>query len=294
MNKRYAYLAYLCVFSILLFILSCKKGDGGSSGGGSGGSTGSLSTGGTGLANVWVNGFTTSSARNDTTYTEFSLASDHSVSRVITINAVEGVDTYTILLTVYSGGKLTQLLSAADSTATSGTLNTAFDYSASGQLQRIRYVPGTPAFTYDSLVLNSSNVLQEVYHFIPVGVSGTMTNVQTETYTWSSQHDIIGVVFNDYDTTTGTWAASTVQYQFDGSYNPYQTVKDLPLILGGINTVNLLSANNATAITLVGQTIGVNYQYTYNSQSLPTSSDEQVIEQSELKNSVFTYFQYIE
>jgi hypothetical protein len=294
MNKQYAYLAYLCLFFVLPFISSCKKGDGGSSGGSPGNSTGSLSTGSTGLSNVWMSEFTTANGKEDTTYTELTLASDHSVSRVITISLLQGFSTYTTLLTVYSGGKLTQLLSAADSTATTGTLNTAFDYSASGQLQRIRYNPNTSGYTYDSLVLSSDNILQSVYHFTPVGASGTLTEVQSETYTWSSQHDIIAVLFNDYDTTADTWSASTVQYQYDGSYNPYQTVKDLPLILGGINTVNLLSANNVTGITLVGLTIGVNYIYTYNSQSLPTISDDQVIEQTELKNSVFTYFQYIE
>jgi hypothetical protein len=292
MNKQYAFLAYLCLFFALPFISSCGKGGGPS--GGSGGSTGSLSTGSPGLSNVWLSAYTTAEAKFDTVFTELSFTPDHTVSRVIMITKLGLDSTYTTLLPVYSGGKLTQLLDAADSNATTGAVATAFDYSASGQLHRIRYNPNTPAYTYDSLVLNSNNVVQGVYHFIPVGASATLTAFQTEIYTWSSQHDIIAVLFNNYDTTAGTWTAATVQYQFDGSYNPYQTVKDLPLILGGINTVNLLSANNATGITLVGQTVGINYLYDYNSQSLPTTSDEQEIIQTELKASIFTYFQYIE
>ena len=293
MNKRHAR-AYTCLFFCsfffcALFLFSCSKKDSPNNSGGSG----SIGTGVSGTSGIWLNNFISAQGKDDTTYTELTLAANHTVSRVVSLTL--GLDTsYTTLLTVYSGGKLTQLLSASDSNATTGTLYTQFDYSASGQLQRIAYTPGTPTYTYDSLVLSKNNVVQEVYHFIPVGTAGTMTNVQTETFTWSTQGDIISVLFNNLDTTAGTWTASTVTYQFDGSFNPYQTVQDLPLILGGINTVNYLSANNVTGVTLVGQTIGVNYQYTYNSKSLPTFSNEAVIIQTQLKNNVLTYFQYIE
>lgn len=290
MNKRHA-CAYTCLFFCTLFLFSCSKKDSPNNSGGSG----SIGTGVSSASGIWLNNFITAQAKDDTTYTELTLTSSHTISKVVSVTRQLGVDTtYTTLLTVYSGGKLTQLLSASDSNATTGTLYTQFDYSIGGQLQRIAYTPGTPTYTYDSLVLSKNNMVQEVYHFIPVGTAGTMTNVQTETFTWSTQGDIISVLFNNLDTIAGTWTASTVTYQFDGSFNPYQTVQDLPLILGGINTVNYLSANNVTGVTLVGQTIGVNYQYTYNSKSLPTFSNEAVIIQTQLKNNVLTYFQYIE
>jgi hypothetical protein len=293
MNKRYAQVAYSCLFMAAACIFSCSKKDSGNAGG-PGSASGSLSTGSSSPSNVWLSGFTTAAARYDTIFTALSFSSGHTVSRVITTTKVGINSTYTTLLPVYTAGQLTELLDAPDSTASTGTLNTQFDYTASGQLRRIRYHPGAPGYTYDSIVLNQDNVLQSTYHFIPAGPSGTLTEIESALYTWSSQHDIISVLFNDYDTTAGTWTASTVQYQFDGSYNPYQTVKDLPLILGGINNVSMLSANNPTDIVMVGLPTGINYLYTYNAQSFPTSSDEALIQQTVVKSSIFTYFQYIE
>ena len=122
MNKRHA-CAYTCLFFCTLFLFSCSKKDSPNNSGGSG----SIGTGvSSGVSGIWLNNFISALGKDDTTYTELTLTPGHTVSKVVSLTL--GTDTsYTTLLTVYSEGKLTQLLSASDSNATTGTLYTRFD-----------------------------------------------------------------------------------------------------------------------------------------------------------------------
>ncbi len=285
MKRLYAIAACVCILSIF----SCSKGGSSTGQGGQGtGPSGGSASG------PWLTNISEAVNPQSTLTSEIKLNNDHSVQCVITTSTVAGVTTYATLVPVYAGGKLTELLHAPDSLSTTGPVETAFDYTPGGTLLRIRYNPGTPQYAYDSLIFNSSNYLTAFYHFIPVGPSATLTEVEAAVLTWSNQHNITQTAVNAYDTSGGTWSSLQASYEFDGSFNPYLTVKDLPLILGQATTIAAISANNVTAERLSGYSFYDTLAYTYNTKSLPTSSDIQLVQSGITKTSTFTYFQYIE
>ena len=269
-----------------LFLTACSKKDDNTSGGNSGSGT-------LGPANTWVSNIIAYPTTQSILQTELQFNTDHTVKRMITIYFTYSDTTYTTILPVYSGSELTQLQSPADSNASSGPATTLFDYTAGGTLLRIRYNPQSANYSYDSLAFNSSNGLQAVYHFIPVGTSGVMTQVTSEQFTWNSQQDITQVTETAYDTSSATTSTQIGQYVYDGSFNPYRTVKDLSLIMGECADPLLLTANNATSQRLEGNISADSILYVYNTASLPTSANLELLQQGALKSSTFTYFQYI-
>jgi hypothetical protein len=234
----------------------------------------------------------------DSTWNEIRFNSDHSVAKVITIHiglgGTLGDTTYTTIIPVYAGGKLSALQSPSDSLAGSGPVTTLFDYTAAGVLQRIRYNPGAPGYAYDSLIMGTSGLLAQSFHFVTDNTTGAPTQLYSEAFTWNSKMDIQQILITNIDTSNGSISSLTASYTYDGFFNPYKTVKDLPFMLGTLdNVLPIISANNATSAQLVGFNSSNNYIYQYTTKSLPSSQNIQILQGGALKQSSFVYFQYI-
>jgi hypothetical protein len=116
-----------------------------------------------------------------------------------------------------------------------------------------------------------------------------------EFFTWTGKNDLQSILINNIDPSNGSVSSLTASYTYDGFYNPYKTVKDLPLMLGSLdNILPTLSANNALTSQLVGFNAENDYAYQYNPNSLPSSQNLREINQGSLKQSTFVYFQYIQ
>jgi hypothetical protein len=285
MQKNIARLA------ILVLLCSCSKKDQTPSGIGIDGGT-------SGPSNTWLN-LVTTPLPGDTTVAAIRFNSDHSVARIIltqhTTGGVVGGDTayYSAIIPVYSGGLLSSVQVNADTLASSGTVTTAFDYTASGSLQRIRYNPGTNGYAYDSLVTGSGGMLATSYHFVQDSTSGAITEQYYENYTWDSRKDLQSLLVSTINPTNGSVSSLTASYTYDGFYNPYRTVKDLPFMLGTLDDMlPWLSANNMLTSALVGYSAANNYAYQYDPNNLPASQNLQVVLQGSLKQSTFVYFEY--
>ncbi|TDW97320.1 hypothetical protein [Dinghuibacter silviterrae] len=287
MQKKLASAAFI----LLVCLSACSKHDSSPSGL-------SVDGGTAGPSNTWLSGYLVQKSGNNL-FTEVRFNSDHSVSKVITLNMPDAGETdslgnpidttYTTIIPVYSGGKLSELQSPADSNAASGPVTTNFDYASNGDLLRIRYNPGTNTYAYDSLVLATGGMLAMSYHFVLDSSTGVVSEQYWDTFSWTSKKDISQVLVSTAS------SAYTVSYTYDGYYNPYKTVKDLPFMLGTLdNIVPLLSANNAITDVLVGYNSETTYAYQYNNSSVPVSQNISVIVSGSTKQSTFVYFQYIQ
>ena len=278
-----ALLAFIC-------LSSCgKHNDNGTAVSGIGADGGTI-----GPSNIWL-----SSAKSvddqDTTWIDVRFNSDHSVSKVILLSEAPGLgDTsYSVAIPVYSGGRLTEVQTTTDSTTSSGTPTTLFDYTSSGALLRIRYQPGTNTYAYDSLVMGQGGLLAGSYHFVYDSVSGATVQLYSENFTWDGQKDISQILVTNIDTANGAVSSITYTSTYDGYVNPYRTVKDLPFIVGSLdNVLPMLSADNVTSLQLMGSSSQDAYIYQYNTNNLPTSQNFQFLFQGALKQSSFVYFEY--
>jgi hypothetical protein len=172
-------------------------------------------------------------------------------------------------------------------------VTTVFDYTSSGLLERIRYNPGTNAYAYDSLVLSPSGMVAMSYHFALDSTTGAVSERYWDTFTWTDKKDISQVLVSNNN--NGSVSDITVAYTYDGFYNPYRTVRDLPFMLGTLdNIVPLLSAHNALTNQLVGFGSETTYAYQYNTSSIPVSQNIGQLVSGSLKQSTFVYFQYIQ
>ena len=236
----------------------------------------------------------------DSTVTEIHFNSDHSVSKVITASTGFPTDStrdtlYHTIIPVYSGGKLAALQSVPDTLSTSGPATTIFDYTTAGTLERIRYNPGTTSYAYDSLVTGLGGLLAASYHYVLDSTTGALVEQYYESFTWNQKNDLQMVLVNNIDPSTGSVSSLTASYTYDGFYNPYKLVKDLPFMLGSLdNILPMLSANNILTSQLVGFNAENSYAYQYNPNSLPSSQNISEILQGSVKQSTFVYFQYIQ
>jgi hypothetical protein len=252
-----------------------------------------------GPSNTWLS-LIVNAGIPDTSVTEIHFNSDHSVSKVITATVGFPTDStrdtiYTTIIPVYSGGKLTELQSAPDTLSGSGPAVTVFDYTSTGSLERIRYNPGSNSYAYDSLVTNPSGLLAASYHFVLDSTSGKVLEPYYESFTWTLKNNLQTVLINNIDPSTGSVSSLTASYTYDGFYNPYKTVKDLPFMLGSLdNILPLLSNNNVLTSSLVGFNSENNYTYQYNPNSIPSSQNISEVVQGSVKQSTFVYFQYIQ
>jgi|GEM_PF-4233326 hypothetical protein len=283
-------LSHLAAIAAIVFF-SCSKG------GSTGGNSGDSGYGGTsGPSGTYLT--TTSTVINgDSVRTEIYFNTDNSVQKAIIltegVNGSVGDTTYVTIFPIYVGGKLTQLQTSADSTATSGQATTFFDYSSSGALMRIRYNPGTPAYAYDSLVIAPNDLLAQSFHFVSQG--SNMVQLYSESFTWSTAKDISSLLLSNVDTSNGSVSDLSITYAYDGSFNPYKTVKDLAYILGSLDDdLPMLSANNPTSVQITGVNASNDYVYQYNSLSLPVSQNIQVLQSGSVKTSSFVFFQYVQ
>lgn len=103
------------------------------------------------------------------------------------------------------------------------------------------------------------------------------------------------MLVNTTDTASGAISAQTVEYTYDGSFNPYRTLTDAAFILGTTVDANIvmLTTNNVSSIQITGFSFSNSYIYQYNSQSLPTSQIFEYLQQGAVKTSSLAYFQYI-
>lgn len=287
MQKIVACAAFAC----LTCLCACSKKDNAPSGIGADGGT-------SGPSNTWLS-TAVSVGIGDSTLTEIHFNSDHSVAKVITISLglpdSLGDTAYSTIIPVYSGGRLSALQSPPDSLTPTGPVTTAFDYTPDGTLERIRYNPGTTSFAYDSIVTAPNGLMAGSFHFVTDSATGATVELYYENFTWTLKGDIQTILISDIDTANGSVSSLTASYTFDGFYNPYKTVKDLPFMLGTLdNILPLLSTNNVLSSQLVGYNSSNNYGYQYNPNNLPASQNIQVLLQGSLKQSTFVYFQYIQ
>jgi hypothetical protein len=275
----------------MLFMSACSKNNNDSTSGGTGGTGVDNPTGPTG---AWLS-TTSSVSGGDSIITDIYFNSDHTIQKVITISeglsGALGDTSYTTVIPVYSGGRLTELQAPPDSTSTTGPVTATFVYGSNWI--RVGYNPGSASYNYDSLVIGGGEIMAVyVYTAAP---SGPPVFSQSEVFTWNGQQDISQVLVTSVDPSTGSTSMLTAEYTYDGSFNAYKTVKDLAFMIGSIsNNVGMLTANNPSTVSLTGYNGSTNYIYQYNSQSLPTTLDQQSLQQGALKSSTFAYFQYIE
>ena len=279
---------------LLACLCACSKKDSNNNPSGVG-----IDGGTSGPSNTWLSVIVNANIA-DTTVTEIHFNGDHSVSKVITASAGFPNDStrdtiYNTIIPVYSGGNLTALQSATDTLSASGPVTTVFDYNTAGVLLRIRYFPGTTSYAYDSLVTGSGGLLATSYHYILDSTTGALTEQYYESFTWTQKGDLQTVLVNNIDPSNGSVSSLTASYTYDGFYNPYKTVKDLPFMLGSLdNILPMLSANNVLTSQLVGFNAENSYAYQYNPNSVPSSQNISEILQGSVKQSTFVYFQYIQ
>ena len=286
MQKNIARLA------ILVLLCSCSKKDQTPSSG-----AGIDVDGGTsGPSGTWLTTITTP-LPNDTTIETIHLNSDQTVARInvaeSTLGGVLNADTiyYSSILPVYSGGRLTAVQFALDTVSATGTVVRTFDYTPGGLLQRIQYDPGTPAYAYDSVVTGAGGLMAMCYHFATT--SGVLAEQSYESFSWGAGNNLQSILVSTIDPTNGSVSDLTVTYTYDGFYNPYKTVRDLPFLLGSIaDELTALSAGNPLSATLVGYNAANNYAYQYNPNNLPASQNVEVLQQGSIKQSTFVYFAY--
>lgn len=251
-----------------------------------------------GPSNTWLTNILSLNI-SDTTITEIHFNSDHSVSKIITttlgFTSSLGDTSYNTIIPVYSGGRLSELQNPPDTVSASGPAITIFDYTTAGTLERIRYNPGTTSYAYDSLVAGLGGLLAMSYHYALDSTTGVLVEQYYESFTWSQKNDLQTVLVNNIDPSNGSVSSLTASYTYDGFYNPYKTVKDLPFMLGTLdNILPMFSANNVLTSQLVGFNAENSYAYQYNTNSLPSSQNISEILQGSIKQSTFVYFQYIQ
>lgn len=287
-------------FILLTCLSACSKKDSSPSGIGIDGGT-------YGPSNILLYQ-TISKSGTTETVTEIHLNGDHSVAKIIVIKMINigtgtvdttfsapGDTTYYTILPIYSGGRLTALESPQDSLATSGPATTIFDYSSSGTLLRIRYKPGTNSFAYDSLSVGSGRLVTTSYHFILDSTTGIMHEQYYENYTWAAQESISQILVSSIDPTSGSVSDYTVSYSYDGYFNPYRSIKDLPFMLGRLdNIIPMLSAHNCLTSQLVGYNSTTTDAYQYNTVGLPVSQNISYLVSGSVKQSTSVNFQYIQ
>ncbi|HTJ13595.1 MAG TPA: hypothetical protein VL547_16280 [Dinghuibacter sp.] len=282
----------IATLAILLLLYGCSKKDSTPSGINIDGGT-------SGPSNTWLSTIS-APTQADSTFTVIHFNSDHSVAQIIQTEYAFGAGyfgedtTYiTATLPVYQGGRLVSIETTPDTTAATGTVAAAFDYTTAGALQRIRYNPGTSSYTYDSVTTGAGGLLSASYHFALNTAGTAMTEQYFENYTWDGKKDLQSILVNNIDPSNGSVSSLTVTYTYDGFYNPYKTVKDLPFMFGQLgDIVPLLSASNPLGSTLVGYSSANNYSYQYNPNNLPASQNLQILQSGSIKQSTFVYFKY--
>lgn len=286
MQKNIAYLA------ILALLCGCSKKDNTPAG--------IIIDGGvSGPSNTWLSTIAVPLQAGDSTLTTIHFNGDHSIARIVQVQFVpnggyfaEDTDYLSTAIPVYASGRLVSIESTSDTTAASGDVTTAFDYTSSGGLERIRYNPGTSAYAYDSVTAGPGGLLGASYHFEMNSQGTALTEVYYTNYTWDNKKNLQSVLINNIGA-NGSITSETVTYTYDGFYNPYKTVKDLPFMFGQLNNIiPLLSANNPLSSTLVGYSSANNYTYQYNPDNLPASRNLQIVQQGSVKQSTFVNFEY--